>query len=160
MAFLKFRITPREKSSQFLAKNWGNWRNFFLEKLFRILKRLFDVKRPSDSKYSRLMNVARREVHEILVFKHQKLVFSWFEGEGQKNFGTFWNLFSKSILKDFWRIKTRNSWTSRRATFMRREYLESEGLFTSNGFFKIWNNFSRKKFIQFPQFLAKSSFQR
>ena len=44
------------------------------------LKKPLDVKNPSDSKYLIFINVSRREVHEILVFKHQKLVFSWFEG--------------------------------------------------------------------------------
>ena len=43
---------------------------------------------------------------------------------------------------------------------MRLGYLEPEGLFTSNGLFKIRKKLSRKKFLQFPQFLAKSSCQR
>ena len=39
--------------------------DFFLENLLRILKKPFDIKRPSDSKYPSLMSVARREVHEF-----------------------------------------------------------------------------------------------
>ena len=42
--------------------------------LFRMLKKPFDVKRSPDSKYSSLMNVARREVHEFSIFKHQKAI--------------------------------------------------------------------------------------
>ena len=77
--------------------------------------------------------------------------------KSQKIIKVFWSPPSNQLKTSFWCLKTRISWTSRRATFMRREYLELEGLFTSNGLFKIWNNFSRKKFLQFPQFLAKSS---
>ena len=40
--------------------------------VFRILKRPFDVKRSSDSKYAIFMSLARREVHEFLVFLRQK----------------------------------------------------------------------------------------
>ena len=50
--------------------------NFFLVNLFRISKKLFDVKNPSDSKYSIFIGVSRREVHESLVLKHEKLVLS------------------------------------------------------------------------------------
>ena len=64
---------------------WPKIGKFFPEEWFQILKKPFDVKKSSDSKYSIFISVSRREVHEILVFKHQKLVFSWFEGEGQKN---------------------------------------------------------------------------
>ena len=44
---------------------WLKMGNFFLENLFQILKKPFDVKRSSDSKYASLMSVARREVHEF-----------------------------------------------------------------------------------------------
>ena len=50
-----------------------------------MLKKPFDVKRSPDSKYSSLMNVARREVHEFSIFKHQKAINPRFEGVGQKN---------------------------------------------------------------------------
>ena len=52
----------------------GGTKGTFLENLFRILKRPFDVKRSPDSKYSSLMNIARREVHEFSIFKHQKAI--------------------------------------------------------------------------------------
>ena len=43
-------------------------------------------------------------------------------------------------------------------------YLEWEDLFTSNGFFKIWNKFSRKKFPIFSEkfvpTLCRISFKR
>ena len=39
--------------------------NFFLENLFQILKKPFDVKTSSDSKYASLMSVSRQEVHEF-----------------------------------------------------------------------------------------------
>ena len=39
--------------------------NFFLENLFQILKKPFDVKRSSNSKYASLMSVSRQEVHEF-----------------------------------------------------------------------------------------------
>ena len=48
---------------------WLKIGKFFLENLFRILKRPFDVKRSSDSKYSTLMNVAQREVHEFSILR-------------------------------------------------------------------------------------------
>ena len=63
---------------------WPKIGKFFPEEWFQILKKPFDVKKSSDSKYLIFINVSRREVHEILVFKHQKLVFSWFEGGLQK----------------------------------------------------------------------------
>ena len=52
---------------------------------FQILKKPFDVKRSSDSKYLSLMSVARREVHEFTIFKHQKTINPRFEGVGQKS---------------------------------------------------------------------------
>ena len=51
---------------------WLKMGNFFLENLFQILKKPFDVKRSSDSKYASLMSVARREVHEFWGFMRQK----------------------------------------------------------------------------------------
>ena len=39
--------------------------NFFLENLFQILKKPFDVKRSSHSKYASPMSVSRQEVHEF-----------------------------------------------------------------------------------------------
>ena len=57
----------------------------FLENLFQILKKPFDVKRSSDSKYSSPMSVARREVHEFSIFKHHKAINPRFEGVGQKS---------------------------------------------------------------------------
>ena len=53
---------------------------FSLEEWFQILKKPFDVKRSSDSKYSSLMSVARREVHDFSTFKHQKVINPRFEG--------------------------------------------------------------------------------
>ena len=44
---------------------WLKMGNFFLENLFQILKKPFDVKRSSDSKCASLMSVARRKVHEF-----------------------------------------------------------------------------------------------
>ena len=89
-------------------------------------------------------------------FFHNRICRVGLPLKSQKKFGTFWNLFSKSILKDFWRIKTRNSWPSRRARLMKNAYLESEDLFTSNGFFKIWNFFSGKIFPIFGQYFVPS----
>ena len=51
---------------------WLKMGNFFLENLFQILKKPFDVKRSSDSKCASLMSVARREVHEFWGFMRQK----------------------------------------------------------------------------------------
>ena len=87
-------------------------------------------------------------------FFHNRICRVGLPLKSQKKFGTFWNLFSKSILKDFWRIKTRNSWPSRRARLMKIAYLESEDLFTSNGFFKIWNFFLGKIFPIFGQYFV------
>ena len=79
--------------------------------------------------------------------------------KAKKIIKVFWSPPSNQLKTSFWCLKTRISWTSRRATFMRLKYLESGDLFTSNGLFKIRNKFSRKKFPKFPQFLAKSSCQ-
>ena len=43
------------------------WPNFFLENLFQILKKSFDVKNSSDSEYAIFMSVLRR-VREDHVF--------------------------------------------------------------------------------------------
>ena len=51
---------------------WLKIGNFFAENLFQILKKPFNVKRSSDSKYATLMSVSRREVHEFLGFMRQK----------------------------------------------------------------------------------------
>ena len=66
-------------------------------------------------------------------------------------------LFKVAVIIFHTSLKPQNSWTSRHDTLMRLANLESDDLFTSNGFFKIRNKFSRKKFPYFPQFLAKSS---
>ena len=65
--------------TNFWLKNCGN-EGTFLENLFRILKKPFDVKRSPDSKYSSLMNVARREGHDFSILKHQKVINPRFEG--------------------------------------------------------------------------------
>ena len=40
-----------------------------------MLKKPFDVKRSPDSKYSSLMNVARREVHEFSIFISDEKIY-------------------------------------------------------------------------------------
>ena len=44
---------------------WLKIGKIFLGNLFQILKKPFDVKRSSESKYAILMSVSRREVHEF-----------------------------------------------------------------------------------------------
>ena len=68
-----------------------------------------------------------------------------------KKFEFFWPSPSNQLKTNFWCLKTRISWTSRRDTFMKIKYLESEDFFTSNGFFKIWNHSSGKNFPIFGQ---------
>ena len=51
---------------------WLKIGKIFLGNLFQILKKPFDVKRSSESKYAILMSVSRREVHEFWGFMRQK----------------------------------------------------------------------------------------
>ena len=54
------------------TKYWPKIGKIFPKKKFQILKKPFDVKRSSDSKYAIFMSLARREGHEFLVFMRQK----------------------------------------------------------------------------------------
>ena len=54
------------------TKYWSKIGKIFPKKKFQILKKPFDVKRSSDSKYAIFMSLARREGHEFLVFMRQK----------------------------------------------------------------------------------------
>ena len=71
--------------------------------------------------------------------------------KAKKIIKVFWSPPSNQLKTSFWCLKTRISWTSRRDTFMKIKYLESEDFFTSNGFFKIWNHSSGKNFPIFGQ---------
>ena len=75
----------------------------------------------------------------------------------KKNFKVSWSTPSNRGLITFWCLKVEKSWTSRRATLMRLEYLESEDLFTSNGFFKIWNYSSGENFPKTSLILPRIS---
>ena len=54
------------------TKYWPKIGKIFPKEKFQILKKPFDVKRSSDSKYAIFMSLPRREVHEFLVFMRQK----------------------------------------------------------------------------------------
>ena len=75
-----------------------------------------------------------------------------------KSAGKFFNISCKSIFRDFWRNKPRNSWTSRRDTLMRLAFLESEDFFTSNGFFRIRKILKGKNFTYFALNFARTLF--
>ena len=105
---------------------WLKIGNFFLVKLFKIVKKPFDGKRSSDSKYSSLMSVARREVNEFKVFMRQKS----FKIDLLKSFEKFQNFFWLFRGKPTRQIRLwKNHLTARNGTVRNRRFSDSFGTF-------------------------------